>query len=75
MYSLEKYSQSDSVKKTVKSQTNSTSLGYFTIPTKVNPLLSDERGVIDTVNAAISLIQHCTGKQSNHQFSETQTHG
>ena len=42
---------------------------------EVNPLLSDEQGVKDTVDAAISLIEHCTGKQSNHTFGEANKHG
>lgn len=35
---------------------------------EVNPELSDDEGVKKTIDAAISLIQHCTGKRSNHKL-------
>ena len=34
---------------------------------EVNPHLSNPEGVRTTVDTAIKLLQHCTGKTSNHQ--------
>lgn len=42
---------------------------------EVNPQLSDENGVNTTVEAAISLLEHCTGRQSNHTFDVLEKHG
>ena len=42
---------------------------------EVNPKLSDENGVSATVEAAISLLEHCTGRRSNHTFDESAKDG